>query len=490
MYNPKLSLLQKDWLVEATIDDMQKAMNEGDLTSRELVLMYLYRINTYDKQGVNINSIIEVNPDALHIAEGLDEERLRKGTRSALHGIPVLLKDNIDTNDKLHTSAGSLALKSHFASEDSTVAMKLREAGAIILGKANMTEWANFMTDNMPNGYSSRGGQVLNPYGPGTFDVGGSSSGSAAAVAANFAAVSIGTETSGSILSPASSNSIVGIKPTVGLISRKGIIPISHTQDTAGPMARTVKDAAYVLSVLSGKDEFDPATLKYQSSCNYTHHLNENALEGMRIGIARELYVHYLDENKQKIIDNAIEVLKNQGATIIDSIRIPSEKEEWDINTMVHEFKAGLNAYLNTVKSERAVHSLAELIEYNNNHEEIMLKFGQTLLEESEQTSGTLTEPAYLSSLEKDQYLSKEGGIDAVLEEYSLDAILTPNNFGAGIPAKAGYPSITVPGGYDQNGEPVGITFTASSFEEEKLIQISYAFEQATLYRKAPVNLR
>ncbi|MRG86323.1 amidase family protein [Salinibacillus xinjiangensis] len=487
MLNQRLKERAEDWLVEATIDDIQQALEKEEVTSKELVLMYFHRISQYDQDGVKINSVMEINPDALHIAEALDRERKTKGRRGPLHGIPILLKDNIDTNDKLHTSAGSLALKNHHAASDSLVAKQLRHAGAVILGKANMTEWANFMTDNMPNGYSSRGGQVINPYGPGELDVGGSSSGSGASVAANLVTAAIGTETSGSILSPASSNSVVGIKPTVGLVGRTGIIPISHSQDTAGPLTRTVKDAAMVLSAIAGIDEEDPVTKKNpQPSVDYVSFLESKGLDGMTIGIAKEPYFEHLNEEEMELMEHALSILKEHGAYIVDDVKLPSQEENWDINTLIYEFKNGINAYLQQTEPHIEIKSLKDLIEFNDSHSDLMLKYGQTMLTKSEETSGTLIEPDYLNSLQKDLYLSQDRGVNAVMDEHELDAILFPNNVGAGIPAKAGYPSISVPGGYTNKGKPLGITFTAGAFEEGKLLKIGYAFEQASKLRKPP----
>ncbi|MFD2445109.1 amidase [Bacillus sp. CGMCC 1.16607] len=488
MENPKLKKLTEEWLQEATIDQMQEKMENGDLTSKELVLMYLKRITSFDKNGPKINSVIEVNPDALHIAAALDAERKSKGSRGPLHGIPVLIKDNIDTNDKMHTSAGSLALENSYASADSFVASQLRRAGAVILGKTNMTEWANFMAIGMTSGYSSRGGQVLNPYGPGTFDVGGSSSGSGAAIAANFAAVAVGTETSGSILSPASQNSLVGIKPTVGLISRTGIIPIAHTQDTAGPMARTVKDAALLLNVLAGADEQDPITLTNTAltQTDFTDYLDEAGLKGKRIGIAREGFFDYLSEEKSEVMEAAIRKLKELGAEVIEDVKIPSVDRKWSYDVLTYEFKSDVNAYLNKLHPSYPIRSLKDVIQFNLQNEEKMLKFGQAILLESEATNGTLTEEAYINSLEDDLYYSTEQGIDFIMDEHQLDAVVFPNNYGAAIPAKAGYPSITVPAGYTDKGEPVGITFTGIAYSEPQLLSISYSFEQGTKMRKSP----
>ncbi|MCM3706506.1 MULTISPECIES: amidase family protein [Cytobacillus] len=465
MENPRLNKFHDDFLLEATIDEMQEKMQSGEITSQELVLIYMNRIGQMDK---NLHSVLEVNPDALHTAAALDAEREKKGPRSPLHGIPILLKDNIDTGDKLQTTAGSLALKGHCAQNDSFVASQLRKAGAVILGKTNMTEWANFMTEGMPSGYSSRGGQTLNPYGPEKFDVGGSSAGSGAAVAANFAAAAIGTETSGSILSPASQNSLVGIKPTVGLVSRTGIIPIAHSQDTAGPMARTVKDAALLLNVLAVSDENDPVTLTNQDlqGKDFTSFLDEKGLHGARIGIARETYFDYLSSEKLALMNQAVARLNELGAEVVDEIVIPSTKTEWSYDVLTYEFKADVNAYLRTVAPHLHIRTLSDVIEFNEKNSEMCLKYGQSILIEAEETSGNLTEMAYISALEKDIYFSGEQGIDYVMQKHNLDAIVFPNNYGAGIPAKAGYPSITVPAGYTPEGEPVGITFTGLAYSE------------------------
>jgi amidase len=474
-----------EWLEEVTIAQLQEKLQNGELTSKELTFMYLRRIAVYDKK---INSILEVNPDALQIAEALDAERQEKGSRSLLHGIPILIKDNIDTHDKMHTSAGSLALKDSYAPSDSYVAAQLRKAGAVILGKTNMTEWANFMTIGMKNGYSSRGGQVLNPYGPGRFDVGGSSSGSGAAIAANFAAAAVGTETSGSILNPACNNSLVGIKPTVGLISRRGIIPIAHSQDTAGPMARTVADAATLLTALNGIDEQDPITKTNPlTSLDFTKHLQKDGLNGKRIGIAFAGFIEFLPKEKQAVVRDAIEVLKTTGAEVIDNIEIPSAKKQWSYDVLTYEFKPDLNAYLSRLHPSVKVRTLADLIEFNKQHEAKMLKYGQAVLLEAEETSGSLTEAAYMEALVDDQYYAKQQGIDYALEKYNLEIIVFPGDEGSHISAKAGYPSIAVPAGYTMEGEPVGITFAGPAYSEPQLIEAAYAFEQAAGFRKPPI---
>ncbi|WP_306807468.1 amidase family protein [Halalkalibacter krulwichiae] len=427
---------------------------------------------------------MEVNPDALHIADALDYERANVGVRGPLHGIPILLKDNIDTADKLHTSAGSLALKDSYSQRDAHLVSRLREAGAVILGKTNMSEWAYFMTmENMPSGYSSRGGQVKNPYGP--FDVGGSSSGSGAAIAAQFATAAIGTETSGSILNPSSQNSLVGIKPTVGLISRDGIIPISHTQDTAGPMTRTVREAVHVLATIMGNDEKDPATRKNPLTKEELYAaLEQPTLKGVRVGIAREGFVDQLPELKRVVINEAIEQLMEAGAEVIDEIVIPSAKEKWSFNVLLYEFKVNINAYLSKTNVE--LRTLTDVIRFNQEDPERRLKYGQSLLTKSDQTSGTLTEKEYLEALQFDQYHATVNGIDAAIEQNQLDVIVFPNNLGASIAAKPGYPSITVPAGYTAEGEPVGITFTSTAFTEAQLISIAAAFEGIGKRRKNP----
>jgi amidase len=475
---------------EATVADMQEAMKSEELTSVKLVSMYLERIAAFDKQGVSLNSVLEINPDALAIAESLDAERKLKGSRGPLHGIPVMLKDNIDTGDKMHTSAGSLALANSYAPDDSFVAKKLREAGAVILGKVNMTEFANYKTRGMPGGYSSRGGQVLNPYKPGVFGTGGSSAGSGVSVAANLTALAIGTETSGSILSPAYNNSVVGIKPTVGLISRDGIIPLAHSQDTAGPIARTVADAAAMLGVLTGVDEKDPITGTSidKSYTDYTIFLDKDGLKGARIGIPRAYYYSTITDEENKLMNTVIDDLKAQGAIIVDNADIPSavELSEFQSTVFKHEFKSDINAYLESLGPNASVRSLSDIITFDINDIAHNLKYGDVLLTESNSTSGTLTEPQYIMDRLKDLRLSRDEGIDYVMHKYDLDALLFPNTTGAAIAAKAGYPSITVPAGYTADGKPVAATFTAGAYSEPTLIRVAFSFEQATHYRKAP----
>nr|WP_263327064.1 amidase family protein [Neobacillus sp. Marseille-Q6967] len=476
---------------EATISDMQKALQTGEITSVELTQMYIDRINKYDKNGVKLNSVLEINPDALDIAEELDENRKGKGNAGPLYGIPIIVKDNIDTADNMHTSAGSIALANNIAKQDSFVAKKLREAGAIIIGKANMTEWANYMTNGMPGGYSSRGGQVLNPYGRGVLGTGGSSAGTGSAIGANLAAAGIGTETSGSILSPSYRQSLVGIKPTVGLISRSGIIPIAHSQDTAGPMTRTVTDSAILLGALTGVDEKDPVTKTSigQVPKDYTKFLKKDGLKGARIGIDKN-YLRNVSPEELVVFNEAVEDMKKQGAIIIDTAEIPSRVELNQHNSIVlsHEFKGDLNAYLESLSDEVPVHSLEELIAFNSAHEEQALAYGQARLIEAQGRTGDLNDPEYLEDRRIDLELSRTKGIDAVMAQYDLDALLFANSTGAGIAAKAGYPSVTVPAGYAEGtGQPVGVTFTGKAFSEPELIKLAYSYEQATKKRVAPV---
>ncbi|MET3851847.1 amidase family protein [Paenibacillus sp. OAE614] len=484
-----------EWIVEADIAGMQEAMNTGTITSEELVQLYLERIQQFDGK---LKSIIEVNPEALDIARALDEERYEIGTRGPLHGIPILLKDNIATWDAMHTSAGALALADSIAVKDSFVAEKLRAAGAVLLGKANMTEWANFMSSTMWSGYSSRAGLCQNPYGPGELFVGGSSSGSASAVAANLAAAAIGTETSGSIISPASQNNIVGIKPTIGLVSRAGIIPISHTQDTAGPMARTVADAAVLLGALTGVDPEDEVThgSSGQFYTDYTPFLDADFLPQARIGIPR-FYYQDLDEDRLNIIEAAIRVLKEKGAEIIDPVELSCEQAEWDGHVLTYEFKKGVNDYLSRLPETVPVHSLEEVIRFNEEHADTCLRYGQDVLIHSEATSGTLTEKEYIDSLKRSVSQARQG-LNGAFDEHKLDALLFLGNEGGDdLAARAGFPVITVPGGFAERGViapggyttkgPQGITFIGRAFSEPTLIKIAYGYEQATRHRVPPV---
>ncbi|MCP8968418.1 amidase family protein [Ectobacillus ponti] len=474
---------------ELTMQEIQDALQKGALTSKELVMYYLYRIAKHDQSGVALNSVIEINPDAIFIAEGLDNERKMKGARGPLHGIPVLLKDNIETKDNMHTSAGTLALEHHISSREAYLVGKLREAGAVILGKTNMTELANGMSTTMWAGYSSRGGQTLNPYGPGEFFVGGSSSGSAVAVAANFTVLSIGTETDASILSPAIQNSVVGIKPTVGLISRSGIAPFTYTQDTPGPFARTVADAAIVLGALTGVDQSDPATYKSEGASyqDYTPFLDAEGLHGARIGVFHSASADS-DEYDASLFHNAIQAMRGKGAEVIEGIEIPSFHREWSWGVPIYEMKHALGNYLSQLPPHLPVHSERELIEFNARNEEKALKYGQNMLEYRQGLPhSTLTNPEYLLAKLEDLYFSQEQGMDYAVNKYHLDAILFPSYIGSTICAKAGYPSIAVPAGYMENGRPFGITFAGGAFSEGTLIRLAYSFEQAAKHRKAPI---
>ncbi|WP_282941333.1 amidase [Paenibacillus sp. RC67] len=477
-------------LEEATIAEMQQAMERGECSSFELVQQYLKRIAAYDQQGPKINSVLELNPDALHLAEASDAERCAGMLRGPLHGIPVLLKDNIQTADKMHTSAGSIALADHYASEDAFLVTRLREAGAIILGKANMTEWANFMAEGMIAGYSSRGGQVLNPYGH-DFFAGGSSTGSAVAVAANLTAVSVGTETSGSIISPAINNSLVGIKPTLGRISRSGVIPLSHSQDTAGPLARTVADAAILLGAMCGIDSKDPVTRCAAGTevSDFTEFLDKSGLQGARIGVPRNGFHDELDEEQNELFDQVLLELADAGAQLIDPADIASAEElsRFRSSVLQHDFKADINAFLSKLPPQLPVHSLKELIAFNEANADQALKYGQKRLIAAEQTSGLLKEPKYIEDRLTDIRLSRTEGIDRTLEKHRLDALLFPETLGDTIAAKAGYPSMAVPAGYLQDGRPFGIMFVGAAFSEPVLIKLAYAFEQLRARRKPPI---
>ncbi|HEX9039032.1 MAG TPA: amidase [Ktedonobacterales bacterium] len=493
-------------LEEASVASLAAAMAEGRLTAARLTEMYLERIAALNTAGPELRAVIETNPDALAIAEALDRERAETGPRGPLHGIPILLKDNIDTADQTLTTAGSLALMDSRPTRDATVAERLRAAGAVLLGKANMSEWANIRSSHSSSGWSARGGQARNPYDLARTPC-GSSSGSATAVAANLCAVSLGSETNGSILCPGHINGVVGIKPTVGLTSRAGVIPISHTQDTIGPFGRTVADAAAVLGALTGVDPRDPATTSSagRSFTDYTQFLDANALRGARIGIPRTAYFGY-SEKADPIAEAAVAALKACGAEVIDPADIPTaktlEETKAEFEVLLYELKADLNAYLATRPPEGAVRTLEDVIAFNEAHAgEELAYFGQDILVTS-QAKGPLTDEAYLSALVEIQRLSRGEGIDAVMEESRLDALFMPTGGPAwmidlvngdpsggggssGPAALAGYPAITVPAGMVA-GLPVGVTFMGQAYSEPRLIALAYAFEQATLARGRP----
>ncbi len=488
---------------DATIVDLQGALVAGALTSRTLVETYMERIEALDKRGPKLNAILEINPDAIEIAESLDRERKTTGPRGPLHGIPILLKDNIDTADRMMTTAGSLALVGPPSLLDATVAQRLRDAGAIILGKTNMSEWANFRSTHSSSGWSGRGGQTRNPYVLDRTPC-GSSSGSAVAVAASLCAVSIGTETNGSVVCPATANGVVGLKPTVGLTSRAGVIPISHTQDTIGVHARTVAEAAIVLGIMTGVDPRDPAT---QASggrffTDYTPFLDAGSLKDARIGVTRNMGFGK-SEKADTIIERAIQVLKDAGAVIVDPANIPSDLEAAraaELEVLLFEFKEDMNSYLAT-RPGIPIRTLSEAIAFNEAHAAQELKyFGQELFVQS-QAKGPLSDPGYRTALETSRRLSGQDGLDKVMDELKLDTLIAPTGSPAwmidpingdhritgssGPAARVGYPLLSVPAGFCE-GLPVNITFMGRAFTEPMLIKFAFAFEQATKVRRPP----
>ena len=461
----------------------------GARPAKTLCEQYLARIDALDRSGPRTRAVIEINPDALRIAEALDRERKDKGPRGPLHGIPILIKDNIDTADNMQTTAGSLALSGVKASKDSDVAARLRAAGAVLLGKTNLSEWANFRSTHSVSGWSGRGGQTRNPYALDRNPC-GSSSGSGVAAAANFCAAAIGTETDGSIVCPSSINGIVGIKPTLGLIGGAGIVPIAHTQDTAGPMARTVRDAAALLTALASGD---------RAQADYTKFLDPRGLRGARLGVARKFFG--TNALVDKLMEDALAEMKRQGAEIVDPADLPSHGKynEPEFEVLLYEFKADLNAYLAATSSP--VKSLAALIEFNEkNRARELPYFGQEILALAEK-KGPLSDKAYLEALEKNKRLARSEGIDAVVERHRVDAIVAPtagpawlidwvngdhDTGGCSSPAAiAGYPHITVPAGFVR-GLPVGISFFGPAWSEPALLKIAYGFEQATRARRPP----
>lgn len=488
-------------LEEVTLADMQAGMASGKWTSRRITQLYLDRIEELDRNGPRLRAVIETNPDALAIAEQLDEERRNGQVRGPLHGVPILVKDNVDTADKMMTTAGSRALEGHHAARDSWVAEKLRAAGAVILGKANLSEWANFRSTNSSSGWSGRGGQCANPYAVDRNPC-GSSSGSGAGVSANFCAAAIGTETNGSIVCPSSINGVVGIKPTVGLVSRAGIVPIAHSQDTAGPMARTVADAAAVLGALTGVDPRDDATAASEGNSvgDYTRFLDENGLQGARIGVDRGTFGR--DPRVDALMEQALRVMESAGATIVDPATIETRRAMGgpSYQVLLYEFKADLNAYLEEHGAPNGMASLADLIAFNDGDDVELRFFGQEIMLQAEEL-GDLSSPAYLKALADMHRLSRAEGIDKVMDAHSLDAIVSPTTLPAwpidlvgqdgssagssGAAAIAGYPSVTVPNGYVM-GLPVGILFFGRAWSEPTLIKLAYAYEHLTLHRKAP----
>lgn len=518
-------------LADAPMSDIIDALAGGRVNASALTKAYLARIAAYDRGGPMLNSVRALNPDALTIAAKLDDTK--PSARRPLAGVPILIKDNIATSDKQPTTAGSLALEGVRARADATIVKLLRKAGAVILGKANLTEFANILAVDMPSGYSSLGGQVKNPYAPalmGKHDIplvqpGGSSSGSAVAVAAGLCAASIGTETSGSLLHPASRNGLVTVKPTVGLISRAGIVPIAHSQDTAGPMTRTVRDAAMLLNVLAAKDLRDPATERQRRPADYTAGLASDAMKGARIGVPsdpgdplNDCYYGKLPPDGAKVMTAVVEVLEDLGAVIVRANMptrgwiagpgtnmavlnrnpLSSNKGNPTGSSIVflYELKHGLNLYLNDWATNTDIKTMADIIAFNAAHAEKALRFGQDLFLAADLTKGDLSEREYKSARAMDLLAAKTHGMDAYMNQHKLDAVLFPGAMGAAIAAKAGYPSVMVSAGFvsgadgkDTPDYPLGVSFAGPAWSEHKLLRLAYAYEQASNMRKAPPGL-
>lgn len=519
-------------LDNAAMSDIAQALVSGQITATALTKAYLARIEAYDRDGPTLNAVRALNPDVLAIASKLDATGL-SATRP-LAGVPILVKDNIATGDKQPTTAGSLALKGARARDDATLVKLLRDAGAVILGKANLTEFSNMLAIGMPHGYSSLGGQVKNPYAPALADnhgipvvsPGGSSSGSAVAVAAGLCAASIGTETSGSLLFPASQNGLVTVKPTVGLISRAGIVPIAHSQDTAGPMTRTVRDAAQLLNVLAAKDPLDPATQKQRRPADYTAGLARDALKGARIGVPsdpadplNDCYYGRLRSDWVKVMTETVKVLEDLGAVIVRANmptlgwiggpgttmavlnRNPLSDQKGTVArppvVFLYEMKRDLNLYLNKWATNTDIKSIADIVAFNDANAERALRFGQDHFLAADTTRGDLSEREYKSARAMDLLSAKTRGMDAYMNEHKLDAVLFAGATGAVIAAKAGYPSVMVPGGFISetiDGKatpdyPLGVTFAGQAWSEHKLLRLAYAYEQASNMRKPPPGL-
>ncbi|KJC42814.1 amidase [Bradyrhizobium sp. LTSP849] len=518
-------------LAHAPMSDIIDALAAGRVTATALTKFYLARIEAYDRHGPMLNAVRALNPDALTIAGKLDDTR--PSVKRPLAGVPILIKDNIATSDRQPTTAGSLALEGARARRDATVVKLLRNAGAVILGKANLTEFANILAMDMPSGYSSLGGQVKNPYAPALMDdrgipvvsPGGSSSGSAVAVAAGLCAASIGTETSGSLLFPASQNGLVTVKPTVGLISRAGIVPIAHSQDTAGPMTRNVRDAALLLNVLAAKDPRDPVTLRQRRPADYTAGLASDVMKGARIGVPsdpadplNDPYYGKLAPKWTKVMTEAIKVMEDLGAVVVRASmptagwmagpgttmavfnRNPLSRNKGNpmMQSVVflYELKHDLNLYLKDWATNTEIKTIADIVAFNEAHAEKALRFGQDLFLAANATRGDLSEREYKSARAMDLLAAKTRGMDAYINQHKLDAVLFPGSMGAAIAAKAGYPSVMVPGGFvsgaddkDTPDYPLGITFAGSAWSEHKLLRLAYAFEQASNMRKPPPGL-
>jgi len=514
----------------ASLSEVQQALIDGRTTSTALTRAYLDRIEAYDRGGLALNSVREVNPDALAIAGERDGQKPSK--RFPLAGVPILVKDNIATGDRQHTTAGSLALEEARATQDATVVKRLRDAGAAILGKANLTEFANFIAIGMPAGYSSLGGQVKNPYAPQLDDKlvpivspGGSSSGPAVAVAAGLCAAAIGTETSGSLLNPASQNGLVTVKPTVGLISRAGIVPIAHSQDTAGPLTRTVRDAAILLNVLAARDPHDPATQHLQRPADYTEHLDKDGLKGARIGVpsdpadpANNVYYGKLTPRSAQAMKQVVETLQAAGAEIVRANiptrgwiggpgtlmavlnTNPESKTRYDPAyppvVFIYEIKHDLNLYLREWASETQIRTMADIVAFNAAHADRALRFSQDLFLAAEATRGDLSEIEYKAARAMDIRAAATLGLDAYMDAHRLDAVLFPQALGCAPAAKAGYPSVQVPAGFTEGTAdretpdyPIGATFTGRAWSEPTLLRLAYAYEQASLMRRPPAGM-
>jgi len=492
-------------LEEAKVADLQERMRSGRMTSAAICAAYLERIGAIDQSGPTLRSVIEVNPDAIAIAEQLDAERRAGNVRGPLHGIPVVIKDNIATHDRMNTTAGSLALEGVTPPRDAFLVRRLREAGAVILGKTNLSEWANFRSTHSSSGWSGRGGQCKNPYALDRNPC-GSSSGTGAAISANLATVGIGTETDGSIVCPSNANALVGLKPTVSLVSRSGIIPISHSQDTAGPMCRTVTDCAILLSAIAAPDPTDPEAGRRAGGpaggVDYTTFLDPNGLRGARIGVPRKRVWGYSPE-ADRLCEAALDVLHRAGATLVDPADIPhfGEYDDSEFDVLLYEFKADLNAYLSSWAPDGSSKTLADLIEFNEReHDRELRYFGQEIFKMAEE-KGPLTDKAYLDAMAKNARLSRTEGLDALFTQYKLDAIVAPTggppwttdlvngdhfSGSSSTPgAVSGYPHVSVPVGYTF-GLPVGLTFLGPAWSEGTLLKFAYAYEQAAQPRKAP----
>jgi len=506
---------------EATIATLQQRMQTGQETSRSLVDKYLARIEAIDRSGPTLRSVIEINPDAQTIADQLDAERKGGRVRGPMHGIPILIKDNIATADRMMTTAGSFALAGVKPPKDAFIVSRLRESGAVILGKTNLSEWANFRSTHSTSGWSGRGGQTRNPYALDR-NPSGSSSGSGAAIAANLAAVAVGTETDGSIVSPSNNNGLVGIKPTLGLLSRNGVVPISHSQDTAGPMTRTVADAAALLGAMAGADPDDPVTTRGVGATrtgapavgadprvrptDYSRFLDPNGLKGARIGVVRNKYFGSSPAT-DALAEAAIAAMKQQGAIIVDPANIPTlgKFDDGEFQVLLYEFKADLNKYLTWLGAASPVHSLKDVIAFNDAHkDQEMPYFGQEIMAMAEQ-KGPLTDAKYVAALARNRQMARALGIDATMTKDKLDALFAPTSGPAGlidlvngdsgggsspstVTSVAGYPHITVPGGFHR-GLPVGMSFFGRAWSEPTLIKLAYAYEQATRHRKPPTFL-